>query len=130
MLVFIQIAYINVTFFSHKMSRIRRNAVRRDRAYTLLAKIESDCSDLLPTHMEPKLLAILKDIPSTKFQSTSSPEWETYEVVFQAAQRLGIVPSETVEEMELSHFRLQWERVRNNKSSKLIDFLNVTQSFV
>ncbi len=111
------------------MSRIRRNIIRRDRAYTLLTQLESEHSELLSTDVESKLLAILRDIPSNKFQSKSSPEWETFECVFKAAHLLGIVNTE-VDDMDLSHFRQVWKIVRKNKSSKLIDFLNVTQSYV
>ncbi len=113
-----------------EMSRIRRNIIRRDHAYTLLTKLESELSELLSTDMESKLLAILRDIPSNKFQSKSSPEWETFECVFKSAHLLGIVNTETVGDMELIHFRQVWKNIRKNKTSKLIDFLNITQSYV
>lgn len=109
------------------MSRIRRNVVRRERAYTLLTQLESE---LLPLDVESKLLAILRDIPSNDFESKSSPEWETFECVFKAAHVLGIVNTEVADEMELTHFRQVWKTIRKNKRSKLIDFLNVTQSYV
>ena len=112
------------------MSRIRRNIIRRDRAYTLLTQIESEHSGLLSTDTESKLLAILRDIPSNKFQSKSSPEWETFACVFKAANLIGIVNTEAADDMELLHFRQVWKIVRKNKSSQLIDFLNVTQSYV
>ena len=109
------------------MSRIRRNVVRRERAYTLLTQVESE---LLPLDVESKLLSILRDIKSNDFESKSSPEWETFECVFKAAHLLGIVDTEVADDMELTHFRQVWKIVRNNKSSKLIDFLNVRQSYV
>jgi len=116
------------------MSRIRRNIIRRDHAYTLLTKLESELlstdMELLSTDMELKLLAILRDIPSNKFKSKSSPEWETFECVFKSAHLLGIVNTEAADDMELTHFRQVWKTIRKNKTSKLIDFLNVTQSYV
>lgn len=112
------------------MSRIRRNIIRRDRAYTLLTKLESELSELLSTDTELKLLAILRDIPSNKFQSKSSPEWETFGIVFKSAHLLGIVNTETADDMELTQFRQVWKNIRKNKTSRLIDFLNVTQCYV
>ncbi len=109
------------------MSRIRRNIIRRDRAYALLVQLQH--SELLSTDTESKLLAILRDIPSNKFLSKSSPEWETFECVFKSAHLLGIVNTE-VDDMELTHFRQVWKIVRKHKSSKLIDFLNITQNYV
>ena len=118
------------------MSRLRRNIVRRDRACALCEKAQE--KQLL--NIEPKLVAILKDIPSSAFVhcKKTNPEWDTLFYVAKTAtlSELWDTNIDSVEQIMpkndtvlINVFRNNWDVCKRKNTTCVKDFLDLIKKY-
>ena len=118
------------------MSRLKRNIVRRDKALTLYEMAQE--SQLL--NVEPRLLALLKDIPANAFKHARkpTPEWQTLAYVAQTATMSGLwdIQIDTVqqvmpenEETTVRNFRNDWAICKQKTPLRITDFLDLIKDY-
>lgn len=119
------------------MSRLKRNIARRDKAWTLLER-SRDGRQML--NVEPKLIALLKDIPAYAFKKTTGPipEWETLAHVAMTATLSGLwdIEIESVQQVmpannadSLAQFRNDWAIAQEKTPLSVVDFLNLIKKY-
>lgn len=123
------------------MSRLSRDAARRDIAWKLHNKVENSEKDERPLFVTEDLTKILRDIPvdkigtlPTKFSDRRSDVWMTIAIVARIASmtHLWDVPIGSIhsyfppnDEQWLATFRTRWTEVNNSTSKNVIDFLEL-----
>ena len=118
------------------MSRLKRDIVRRDKAFQIMQQIESGLEEQCPLDLEKKLTLILKDIPSHRIklpEKKLSKEWETIAIVCRIASltELHDKPVLSLDEYIyknrnykwLTSFRAKWRTHRENSGKTYKDFL-------
>ena len=118
------------------MSRLKRNIVRRDKALHLYEMVQE--KQLL--NIEPRLVALLKDIPANAFKNArkSTPEWQTLAYVAQTATMSGLwdIQIDTVqqvmpenEETTVRDFRNDWAICKQKTPLRIADFLDLIKGY-
>ncbi len=118
------------------MSRLKRDIVRRDKAFQIMQQIESGLEEQCPLDLEKKLTLILKDIPSHRIklpEKKLSKEWETIAIVYRIASltELHDKPVLSLDEYIyknrnykwLTSFRAKWQSYREHSGKTYKDFL-------
>lgn len=112
---------------------LRRNIVRRDKAFSFLEKLKG-AEENHPVNVEKVLCFILKDIPSQAFQKKMSPEWETIALVCEAAALVGLGgPSLTEVHLyipsDLQGFASKWLQLQSKRNVSLTDYFNLWENY-
>lgn len=118
------------------MSRIKRALIRRDKAWTLMEKLEKNPENAY-LNIKERLTLLFKDIPSEKIGTipknfkTKNYEWQTICIAARIASISGIWDL-NVQELEhylpsidLRTFKHNWEQYRQDTSKDATDFLSL-----
>jgi len=118
------------------MSRLKRNIARRDKAYELFVRAQ----EVQLLNVEPTLVAILRDIPSSAFKHARkpTPEWDTLALVAQTATACGlwstsihsvheVMPNDDPDTVE--QFRHNWAICKQKTPCGIGDFLALVQNY-
>lgn len=120
------------------MSQLKRNIVRRDKAYTILQQLQNHDDQLPLLKIEQTLLAIIKDIPVKKMKISAkmTPEWQTLTYVATSATlaELWDAPIDSVQIPEnnpvtFKRFQKKWRICQKKQNVTLIDFLNLVKNY-
>ena len=117
---------------------IPRSIIRRDKAYTLMLKVESEDEQQQCLSPLNDMTLILKDIKlkdiGTVPKKLTSKEavWETICVIARTASLLNAwtVPTKTLvsylpRHLTLKELRFQWQSVQQKQSHNAIDLINI-----
>ena len=116
---------------------MKRAVVRRDKAFGLLASVESESASLVS--LPEQLTALLKDIPAKKLKfpsegSDTSLEWKTIDIVCDIDVRTGGMGESAWDfprdATAWSDICTKWDVLRAQPSTTYRDLLEVINSLV